>query len=106
MIRPIPAENGAHTMDPVLNPPEGGGLSLNDILNILWRRKSLIIVISLAGAALGIVYGMLVTPLHLATATVQPGITRYDANALPVREWPIKDIEQWFRGGRYNREMD
>ena len=82
-----------------------GGLSLNELLGILWRRKSLVFVCTLAGLAAGIAYGLIVTPLHRATLTIQPGITSFNTEGNPIREWRIQDIELWFRRGDFNPRL-
>lgn len=81
------------------------GLGLNDILNILWRRRLLILAATVAGALAGVVYGQVVTPLHIAKATVQPGITHYDDRAQPHREWNLKDIAQWYKRGNQHPHL-
>jgi len=83
----------------------GVGLGLNDILNILWRRRLLILAATAVGALAGILYGQLVTPLHIAKATVQPGITHYDDRAQPHREWNLKDISQWYKRGNQHPHL-
>ncbi|HPF36039.1 MAG TPA: Wzz/FepE/Etk N-terminal domain-containing protein [Candidatus Krumholzibacteria bacterium] len=77
-------------------PPRDDFLSLAEILNILWRRKVMILLITLAGLAAGIAYGIVVKPLYRATATVRPGITNYQANGNPERSWLIKDVVKWY----------
>ncbi len=77
-------------------------LSLAEILNILWRRKVMIVLLTLLGLVAGIVYGIVTPPLYRATANVRPGITRYNSNGHPQRTWHLKDIVRWYRGGLYN----
>ena len=80
----------------------GTGLGLNDILNILWRHRGLILGMTLAGGVAGFAYGQIVTPLYLASATVQPGISTFTVQGQPQREWRIHDIVQWYRRGDFN----
>ena len=82
-------------------PPGDDFLSLAQILNILWRRRLMIIVLTLFGLAAGIGYGIIVKPLYRATATVRPGITNYLANGNPERSWRIKDVVRWYRRSMY-----
>ncbi len=77
-------------------------MGLNDILNILWRHRGLILGMTLAGGVAGFAYGQIVTPLYLATNTVQPGISTFTVQGQPEREWRIHDIVQWYRRGDFN----
>lgn len=92
------------TPTPVDGPARSQGLGLNDVLNILWRRRFLIVSLTVLGAVAGVVYGWVVTPLHLSTTMVQPGITHF-AQGQPVREWRIKDVVQWYKRGDYNPNL-
>lgn len=71
-------------------------ISLAQILAILWRRKAIVLVLTVLGLAAGFVYGRMVTPLYLGTATVRPGITAFTPQGGPVREWRLKDITRWY----------
>ncbi len=82
-------------------PPGDDFLSLAQILNILWRRRLMIVLLTLLGLAAGIGYGVVVKPLYRATATVRPGITNFMANGNPERSWRIKDVVRWYRRSMY-----
>ena len=82
-------------------PPGDDFLSLAQILNILWRRRVMIVLLTLLGLAAGIGYGIVVKPLYRATATVRPGITNFMANGNPERSWRIKDVVRWYRRSMY-----
>ena len=84
-----------------MTPPADQFLSLAQILNILWRRKMMILLMTLLGLAAGIVYGIVTPPLYRATATVRPGITNFNANGNPERAWHLKDIVRWYKSGLY-----
>ncbi len=71
-------------------------ISLAQILAIIWRRRAIILVLTLAGLVAGVVYGLVVTPLYLGTATIRPGITAFSPQGGPVREWRLKDITRWY----------
>ncbi|PIE76010.1 hypothetical protein CSA17_04490 [bacterium DOLJORAL78_65_58] len=58
------------------------------ILNIMWRRR--LIVLGLRWSA---------------TATVRPGITAYTPEGFPLRQWQLKDITTWFDKMLYQREL-
>jgi hypothetical protein len=81
---------------------ESRGLTLNDVLNVLWRRRAFIVTLSLLGALAGLLYGWLVTPLHIASATLQPGITTFNDRGLAERGWEVQDIVQWYKRGDFN----
>lgn len=90
---PVPAAGGT--------PPRDEFLSLAEILNILWRRRLLIVLLTLLGLAAGVGYGLVVKPLYRATATVRPGITNYLPNGNPERSWQIKDVVRWYNRSLY-----
>lgn len=76
-------------------------ISLANLLNILWRHRWLVIGVPLLGLIAGIVYGQVVTPLYLATATVRPGITAFTPAGGGAREWRLKDITRWYESRLY-----
>jgi len=76
-------------------------ISLASVLNILWRRRLIVVALPLLGMIAGFVYGQVVTPLYLATATVRPGITSFGPRGGGGREWRLKDVERWFESGMY-----
>jgi hypothetical protein len=78
-----------------------GTITLAALLNILWRRRLIVLLLTGLGVAAGIVYGMVVTPLYRATAQVRPGITAYTEAGGPVREWALKDITRFFQRQLY-----
>ena len=82
-------------------PGDGGVISLASVLNILWRRRWIVLVGVLLGLAAGLAYITIVDPLYRAVATVRPGITSYDDRGTPRREWMIKDVVRWYRSGLY-----
>ncbi len=86
-------------------PPDGSGLGLHQLLNILWRWRWLVLLGAGGGAAAGVVYGWVVTPLYRGHLTVEPGITFYNQAGIPEREWEVQDIVQWYRRGDYNPEL-
>ena len=78
------------------------GLSLSGFLNILWRRRLLILLFTALGGTAGIVYGLVVSPLYRASTTIQPGVTHYDIEGRPERQWRIRDVVQWYKRGDFN----
>ncbi|MFH1841699.1 MAG: Wzz/FepE/Etk N-terminal domain-containing protein [bacterium] len=81
------------------------GLTLATLLNVLWRWKLLILVLTGLGLIAGFTYGLVVTPLYRATAQVRPGITSYTDTGAPVREWRLKDITRFFQRRFYLESM-
>jgi len=76
-------------------------VSLASILNIFWRRRLIILLLTVAGLAAGIVYVAITEPLYRAVGTVRPGITSYSEAGNPQRTWQLKDIVRWYRRGLY-----
>lgn len=88
-------------MDSQPTPTNPGEISLASVLNILWRRRLIVVALPLAGVLLGVAYGLVVTPLYLATATIRPGITSFGERGGGGREWRLKDVERWYESGFY-----
>jgi capsular polysaccharide biosynthesis protein len=80
-------------------------ISLAAILNILWRHKAMIIVIVTAFAIGGVVFSLSRPEMYKAVATIRPGITSFDSEGEPMRDWRIKDIVRWFNQGMYSQGM-
>lgn len=75
------------------------------LLNVLWRRRGLILVVTALGLLAGVVYGLVTDPLYRATAIVRPGIVSYGNEGAPVREWRHKDVVNWFDRQLYWSEL-
>ena len=75
------------------------------LLNVLWRRRWLILVVTAMGVLAGVVYGVVTEPLYRATAIVRPGIVSYGNEGAPVREWRHKDVVNWFDRQLYWSEL-
>ena len=80
-------------------------LSLPGLLNIIYRGRRVVAVVTLAGLIAGIGYSFLTRPLYRATAQVRPGIVSYSDIGAPVREWALKDIVRWFRTFLYWEDL-
>lgn len=85
--------------------PDGPEISLATILNILWRRRVIVLALPLAGLVLGILYGALGTRRWSATVTIRPGITAFDPSGGPHRQWQLKDVTRWYDLMMYRREL-
>lgn len=80
-------------------------VDLAGILNILWRRRWLVLLPPLLGLAAGLLYGQFGTRRWEAYATIRPGITAYDPSGGPVRQWQLKDITRWYEQELYRRDL-
>jgi hypothetical protein len=74
----------------------GAILSLGGLLNILYRRRFVVITVTALGLAAGIAYGIIVKPLYRGTVQVRPGIVSFTPEGAPVREAALDDIVGWF----------
>jgi hypothetical protein len=83
------------------SPDSGGEISLSSLLNILWRRRLIVVGLPLMGFIAGIVYGNVVTPLYEARAIVRPGITEFGTRGGGYREWKLKDLSRWYGSRLY-----
>jgi Chain length determinant protein len=80
-------------------------ISLASMLNIVWRRRIFVVGLPLLGLLAGLIYGQVVTPLYLATATVRPGITAFTPDGGGAREWRMKDITHWYDNRLYEEGL-
>ena len=71
-------------------------ISLASILNILWRRRLIVLGLPLLGLLLGVAYGIFGTRRWSATVTIRPGITAFDPSGGAHRQWQLKDITRWY----------
>jgi len=83
----------------------GQEFSLAAILNILWRRRWIVLGFPLLGLVLGIAYGIFGTERWAATATIRPGITAFGPDGGPFRQWQLKDITRYYEQMLYRKEL-
>ncbi len=95
------------SLDPhLVEPSEAVGiLSVGGVLNILYRRRGLVLGALGLGLVAGVAYGLIVKPLYRATAQVRPGIVAYNAEGGPIRETALEDIVGWYEKRLYWREF-
>lgn len=86
-------------------PGDRSVLSVGGVLNILYRRRAVVLGATALGLALGVAYGIVVKPLYRATAQVRPGIVAYNVEGNPIRETALEDIVGWFEKRLYWREF-
>lgn len=97
--------------NPIAVPQPGSGqaagtlLTLAGLLNILWRRKLIILLLTGLGLLAGFAYILSVDVLYRATAQVRPGITSYTDLGQPLREWRLKDVSRFFRRRFYMQSV-
>ena len=92
-----------HMVEPATRQP--GVLSVGGVLNILFRRRRVVLGATALGLAGGIAYGIVVKPLYRGTAQVRPGIVAYNAEGGPIRETALEDIVGWFEKQLYWRDF-
>ncbi|MFO7653667.1 MAG: Wzz/FepE/Etk N-terminal domain-containing protein [Candidatus Krumholzibacteriia bacterium] len=86
-------------------PPPGGDITLAGLLNVLWRRRWIVVGIPLLALAVAAVYIAVAPRMYKATATVRPGITAFTPEGFPVRDWRLKDVTRWFDEMLYRRPV-
>jgi len=91
-----------HEVEPAAR---AGILSVGGVLNILYRRRAVVLAAAAMGLVAGVAYGIIVKPLYRATAQVRPGIVAYNADGGPIRETALEDIVGWFDKRLYWREF-
>jgi hypothetical protein len=83
----------------------GQEFDLASILNILWRRRLIVLGLPVLGLLVGILYGILGTRRWEATLTIRPGITAFDPSGGSYRQWQLKDITRWYEKQLYRRDL-
>jgi hypothetical protein len=91
-----------HVVEPAAR---SGILSVGGVLNILYRRRAVVLAAAALGLVAGVAYGIIVKPLYRATAQVRPGIVAYNADGGAIRETALEDIVGWFDKRLYWREL-
>jgi len=71
-------------------------IDLAELVGVLWRRRWFMLGVIIFFVGLAIAYCFIVTPRYEIVAQLRPGITGFDMNGNPVRDWTPKDIESWF----------
>ena len=76
--------------------------TLPALLNILFRWRGLIAVLTVLGLIAGIGYGIVVKPLYRASVQIRPGIVAYTQQGDPLRGW-IGECKFGCEGTEYQR---
>ncbi|MBD3222753.1 hypothetical protein GF314_16100 [bacterium] len=77
-------------------PTTASTVTLASILNILWRRRLIVLGLPALGLVVGLLYGVFGTKRWSATLTIRPGITAFDPSGGAHRQWQLKDITRWY----------
>jgi hypothetical protein len=96
----------SHDQQPA--PPEAtpvSDISLASLLNVLWRRRWLVVLPPLLGLAVGILYGVFGTRRWEALATIRPGITAFSPEGGGFRQWQLKDITKFYENMLYRHDL-
>ena len=76
-------------------------LTVPGLLNIFYRGRGIIAIITLLGLVAGVAYGIIVKPLYRATGQIRPGVVSYNPDGFPNREWALEDVVNWFASFLY-----
>lgn len=71
-------------------------IDLAELAGVLWRRKWFMLAVIIFFVGLAIAYCFIATPRYEITAQLRPGVTGFNKNGNPVRDWTPRDIEAWF----------
>ncbi len=88
-----------------LNTEDRFVFTLPALLNILYRGRILIAVITALGLVAGIGYGIVIKPLYRSSVQIRPGIVAYTEQGSPLRGWVREDIIQFFQSALYWQDM-
>jgi hypothetical protein len=79
--------------------------TLPSLLNILFRGRFIIAVITALGLAAGIGYGIVIKPLYRASVQIRPGIVAYTEQGGALRGWIREDIVNFFDASLYWQDL-
>ena len=79
--------------------------TLPSLLNILFRGRFIIAVITALGLAAGIGYGIVIKPLFRASVQIRPGIVAYTEQGGALRGWIREDIVHFFDASLYWQDL-
>ncbi len=85
--------------------PRESDISLASLLNILWRRRWLVLLPPVLGLVVGILYGVFGTRRWEALATIRPGITAFSPEGGGFRQWQLKDITKFYENMLYRQDL-
>ncbi len=76
-------------------------IDLVDLVGVLWRQRWLMLGIIVVIVGLAIAYCFVATPKYEIISQISPGITGFDKEGNPVRDFSAKDIQIWFEKESY-----
>jgi capsular polysaccharide biosynthesis protein len=79
--------------------------TLPALLNILFRGRVLIAVVTALGLIAGIGYGIVVKPLYRSSVQIRPGIVSFTDQGGPLRGGIREDIVHFFQSSLYWQDM-
>jgi hypothetical protein len=79
--------------------------TLPALLNILFRGRVVIAVLTVCGLAAGIGYGIVIKPLYRASVQIRPGIVAYNEQGGALRGWIREDIVHYFESSLYWQDL-
>jgi hypothetical protein len=85
--------------------PPPSDISLASLLNILWRRRWLVLLAPALGLVVGLLYGVFGTRRWEALATIRPGITAFSPEGGGFRQWQLKDITKFYENMLYRQDL-
>ena len=88
------------------HPTASQEINLVSLLNILWRRRLIVMGLPLLGLVIGLLYGAFGTRRWEATVTIRPGITAFSPDGAPHRQWQLKDIARWYEKRFFQHELN
>jgi uncharacterized protein involved in exopolysaccharide biosynthesis len=71
-------------------------IDLAELVGVLWRRRWFMLGVIIFFVGLTVAYCFITTPRYEITAQLRPGVTGFNKNGNPIRDWTPKDIESWF----------
>lgn len=86
-------------------PETGQEINLATILNILWRRRLVVLGLPALGLAAGLLYGIFAPRGWEATVSIRPGITAFGPDGAAQRQWRHKDIQRWYDKRAFHWEL-
>jgi hypothetical protein len=86
-------------------PATGQEINLAFLMNVLWRRRLIVLGLPTLGLAVGILYGVFAERRWEATVNIRPGITSFDQEGVPNRQWRMRDVTRWYDKKMYEHEL-
>lgn len=80
-----------------INPAYEDEIDLVDLVSVLWRRRWLMVAITVVIVGLAVAYCFIATPQYEISAQLSPGITGFDKQTgNTIRNGTAVDLKNWF----------